>query len=76
MVKGYYFITDANLSKKGNVSDIKNALCAKVNIIQYRNKESDTKAVYKEASLLRKLCRKALFIINDRKEEYYGSSTT
>jgi thiamine-phosphate pyrophosphorylase len=67
MIKGYYFITDAGLSKRGNASDVKNAIESGVSIVQYRNKIAQTRAMYEEAVELRKICKnKVLFIINDR----------
>ncbi|MBU0759301.1 MAG: thiamine phosphate synthase [Candidatus Omnitrophica bacterium] len=67
MIKGYYFITDAELSKNGNVSDVKNAIEAGVSVVQYRSKFDDTDHMLEEARLLREICKgKAIFIINDR----------
>ncbi|MBN1912963.1 MAG: thiamine phosphate synthase, partial [Candidatus Omnitrophica bacterium] len=66
MLKGYYFITDSRLSRAGDISDIKSALAAGVKIIQYRDKGSDTKKMYREALKIRQICKKALFLINDR----------
>lgn len=63
---GYYFITDASLSLAGNISDVKNALLAKVKFVQYRAKHLSTKEMYTEALKLRKICRKATFLVNDR----------
>jgi len=63
---GYYFITDASLSLAGNISDVKNALLAKVKFVQYRTKHLSTKEMYTEALKLRKICRKAIFLVNDR----------
>jgi thiamine-phosphate pyrophosphorylase len=63
---GYYFITDAGLSKKGTLSDVKEALAAGVKIIQYRNKNASSRELYDEALELRSLCRDVLFIVNDR----------
>jgi thiamine-phosphate pyrophosphorylase len=63
---GYYFITDAGLSLAGNISDVKNALLAKVKFVQYRVKHLSTKEMYEEALKLRKICRKAAFLVNDR----------
>jgi thiamine-phosphate pyrophosphorylase len=65
-MKGYYFITDANLSRAGNMNDVQCAVRAGVKVIQYRNKESSTKRLYEEALQLKGLCRNVLFIINDR----------
>lgn len=65
-MRGYYFITDSLLSRAGNLSDVKNALAAGVKIIQYREKNKSTQEMYYEACKLKKICRKALFLINDR----------
>jgi thiamine-phosphate pyrophosphorylase len=56
-IQGYYFITDAALSKAGNISDIKNAVEAGVGVIQYRNKSGSTKEMIEEALKLKKLCQ-------------------
>jgi thiamine-phosphate pyrophosphorylase len=63
---GYYFITDAHLSRKGNISDVKEALKAGVKFIQYREKYASTKKMYEEALRLRRICKDAFFLINDR----------
>ncbi|MFH1458155.1 MAG: thiamine phosphate synthase [Candidatus Omnitrophota bacterium] len=65
-MKGYYFITDAGQSRAGNASDVKNALKAHVEVVQYRDKSKSTKELYQEALALRKICKDALFLINDR----------
>lgn len=65
-MKGYYFVTDENLSRKGNLNDVKAALAAGVRFIQYRNKSADTKTLYDEALQLRKICKNAKLIVNDR----------
>ncbi len=65
-IEGYYFITDSSLSRAGNKSDVKAALSAGVGIIQYREKTADTRKMLKEAQALRKICRDAIFLINDR----------
>lgn len=66
MIKGYYFITDSALSRKGSVSDVENAIDAGVTVAQYRNKGACTRIIYEEASELKKICSNARFIINDR----------
>lgn len=66
MIKGYYFITDAKLSRSGNISDVQSALEAKVGAVQYREKDKDTARLFKEALEIRKLCKDTLFIVNDR----------
>lgn len=65
-MKGYYFITDPELSKAGNISDVKNAIDANVKIIQYRNKKANTRQMQREAKELKKICKNAIFIVNDR----------
>ena len=65
-MKEFYFITDAQLSCAGLFNDVKAALAAGVEVVQYRNKSFNTKAMFKEALILRKLCRKITFLINDR----------
>ncbi|MBU4311749.1 MAG: thiamine phosphate synthase [Candidatus Omnitrophica bacterium] len=65
-MKGYYFITDAGLSKNGNLSDVKSAIDAGVTIVQYRSKMGKTDSILEEAKALKEICKgKAIFIIND-----------
>jgi len=65
-MKGYYFITDAGLSLAGNLHDVACAERCGGIAVQYRNKGTDTRAMVEEALLLRKICLKSLFIVNDR----------
>ncbi len=66
-MRGYYFITDTQLSRAGNLSDIKSALAAGVEVIQYRRKDASTRAMFLEAMELGLVCRgRAVFLINDR----------
>lgn len=67
-IKGYYFITDSNLSRAGNKSDILSAVSCGVDIVQYRNKNAETLHMYEEALFLKEICRDrdCLFLINDR----------
>lgn len=65
-MKGYYFITDGNLSQAGSINDVKNAVAAKVQIVQYREKQATTKQMYEEALKLKKICKNIIFLINDR----------
>jgi thiamine-phosphate pyrophosphorylase len=66
--KGYYFITDARLSRAGNISDVISAISCKVSVVQYRNKDAETREMYYEARRLGQLCREAgaAYLINDR----------
>jgi len=65
-VKGYYFITDSKLSRAGNISDVMDAAACKVEVVQYRNKNGETREMYEEALHLREICRDLTFLINDR----------
>lgn len=65
-LRGYYFITDAQLSRAGNSRDVQSAVAAGVDVVQYRRKEGTSAALYTEAAALKALCRGPLFIINDR----------
>jgi thiamine-phosphate pyrophosphorylase len=65
-MRGYYFITDAKLSRAGNVSDVRQAVAAGVQAVQYRRPEGSARELYAEAAQLRELCRGPLFLINDR----------
>jgi thiamine-phosphate pyrophosphorylase len=65
-MKGYYFITDASLSRAGNRYDVACAVAAGVRVIQYRRKEGSTGELVAEARHLRELCRGARFVVNDR----------
>lgn len=67
-MRGYYFITDHGLSAAGFESDVKKAIQAGVEIIQYRNKAAETRTLYTEARLIRDLSTgsSTRLIINDR----------
>ena len=65
-MKGFYFITDEDLSIAGNKNDVAAAVKAGAEMIQLRNKNGTTASFYKEAVELKSLCRGAKFIVNDR----------
>ena len=65
-MRGYYFITEARLSRAGNLSDVASAVAAGVRVVQYREKQGLTFDLVAEARQLRKLCRPTLFLVNDR----------
>jgi thiamine-phosphate pyrophosphorylase len=67
-LKGYYFITDSKLSRAGNKSDVLSAVSCGVDVVQYRNKNSETLQMYEEALVLKEIClvKDSLFLINDR----------
>jgi thiamine-phosphate pyrophosphorylase len=66
VVKSFYFITDADLSRQGIIADARDALAAGVRIVQYRAKNATTKEMVEEARKLRAVCRYAFFLVNDR----------
>lgn len=65
-MRGYYFITEARLSRAGNVSDVASAVAAGVRVVQYREKQGRTRDLVAEARQMRELCRHTLFLVNDR----------
>jgi thiamine-phosphate pyrophosphorylase len=67
-MKGYYFITDEALSAAGVMSDVRQAVAAGAEIIQYRNKTADTRRLYEEARIIRGISAgtRSRLIINDR----------
>ena len=65
----FYLVTDSELSKKGTLSDVRDAVAAGCKIVQYRDKEKNIEEMIKEASQLKKICAgKAIFLINDNVE--------
>lgn len=66
MLRGFYFITDAGLSRKGIFSDVKEAISAGVCAVQYRSKNRSTRVMIDECMVLRDICNKTPLIINDR----------
>jgi thiamine-phosphate pyrophosphorylase len=65
-VRGYYFITDAVLSRAGSESDVAAAVVAGVRVVQYRQKRGHSRDLVAEARKLRQLCRHLRFLVNDR----------
>ena len=65
-MRGYYFITEAVLSRAGNLSDVAAAVAAGVRVVQYRQKQGLTFDLVAEARQLRQLCRHIRFLVNDR----------
>lgn len=63
----FYLVTDSELSKKGILNDVEMALEAGCKIIQYREKNKETKHMVEEALELKILCEdRAILLINDR----------
>ena len=67
-MRGYYFITDSGLSAAGNDSDVRSAVRAGIDVVQYREKQGSSAGLYVEALRLASICRDTgtLFIVNDR----------
>jgi thiamine-phosphate pyrophosphorylase len=63
---GYYFITDAALSRAGNHHDVTCAERAGVFMVQYRAKNLETRDMVEEALSLRRICVHTRLVINDR----------
>lgn len=66
-IRGYYFITESNLSKN-ILDDVREAIEGGAAIIQYREKQKSTGEMIREAEELKKLCeeKNVLFLVNDR----------
>ena len=63
----FYLVTDSGLSRKGTLSDVKEAVESGCRIVQYREKNKSTKEMIDEASEIKRICRnKAIFLVNDR----------
>ncbi|MFY1110611.1 MAG: thiamine phosphate synthase [Methanosarcinaceae archaeon] len=63
----FYLVTDSDLSRKGTLSDVGDAVESGCKIIQYREKNKNTKEMINEASEIKKICRdNAIFLVNDR----------
>ncbi|MBU1085995.1 MAG: thiamine phosphate synthase [Candidatus Omnitrophica bacterium] len=65
-MRGFYFITDDALSVNGTINDVKSAVSAGVEVVQYRCKNRSVKYMCCQAMELRQAAKGALFIINDR----------
>ena len=68
--KGFYFITNHQLSKHGNIHDVEMALQAGVAMIQYRDKSRPKDIILRELLEIKVLCKKynIPLIINDYPE--------
>jgi thiamine-phosphate pyrophosphorylase len=65
-VKGFYFVTDAGLSRRGIIADVRDAVAAGVCAVQYRRKDGLIRQMIKEAAALREICCATALLINDR----------
>ena len=65
-MRGYYFITDAKLTKANIERDTVNAIAGGATVVQYRQKTGPSAVLYAEALKLKVLCKDACFIVNDR----------
>jgi thiamine-phosphate pyrophosphorylase len=63
----FYLVTDSGLSKKGILSDVKEAVDAGCKIVQHREKNRSTRDMISEAAEIKRICSdKAIFLVNDR----------
>lgn len=63
----FYLVTDSGLSKKGTLSDVREAVKSGCRIVQYREKNKSTKEMVEEASEIKRICSgRAIFLVNDR----------
>jgi thiamine-phosphate pyrophosphorylase len=63
----FYLVTDSRLSKKGTLSDVREAVESGCRIVQYREKGKSTKEMVEEASKIKMMCSdRAIFLVNDR----------
>jgi len=64
-----YVITDENLLNDRNIGkSVEEAILGGATVIQYRAKNKDTRDMYKEATIVKKICDKhgVTFLVNDR----------
>ncbi|MFH1403676.1 MAG: thiamine phosphate synthase [Candidatus Altiarchaeota archaeon] len=65
-LRGFYFITDSNLSHKPDVDVVREAVDGGCCVVQYREKNRQMEEMLRIASKIRDLTRdKAYFIVND-----------
>ncbi len=64
--RGFYFITDASLSKNGVVQDVKDAIKGGATIIQYREKNKNNQDMIEEALQIKEVCKDVTFLVNNR----------
>ena len=62
----FYLVTDSDISVRGTIHDIKQALRAGCRIVQYREKNKGLKEMITEAEHIKNLCEdSAIFLVND-----------
>jgi thiamine-phosphate pyrophosphorylase len=66
MMRGFYFITDGDLSLRGNEADVALAARSGCALIQYRAKRKGGRELFEEAARLKALSAGVPFIVNDR----------
>ena len=66
MKRGYYFITDPNLTMQNIIRDVKDAVAAGAVMVQYRNKQADEETLLREIRKIQTVCLDVPLIINDR----------
>lgn len=66
-LRGFYFITDANLSRNGILADVRAALDGGAVLVQYRSRQSRA-ATWAEARDILALCGPHRLVVNDHVE--------
>jgi len=62
----FYMVTWPSVSKKDNISDVKDAVDAGCRILQYREKNKSIEEMIDEAKKIKDICKnKTIFIVND-----------
>ena len=62
----FYLVTYPSVSRKGNLSDVKNAVDAGCRFVQYREKNKSISEMIEEAKKIKEICKdKAVFLIDD-----------
>jgi thiamine-phosphate pyrophosphorylase len=65
-MRGFYFITDGQLTRHGLEHDVAQAVAAGAVLIQYRFTQGDTGMLMEEAGRLKRLAGAVPFIVNNR----------
>jgi len=66
MKRGYYFITDPGLTRRGIIKDAEDAVRAGAVMVQYRNKPAAEETILDEIKKIQTICVGVPLIINDR----------
>jgi len=73
-LKGFYFITDDNISEKTAIETVEEALEGQASVIQYRGAGKTDRQMLKESQEIKKKCaKKALFLVDGRVDLAFAS---